>query len=168
MPADQALLDKLRTMITHDGTPANERRAALERLERLVRGHDGPTTIATRITRSVRIGHKRRMSAVDERARLGAYTQALTLGDCIGRIARACGQHGRLPQQIDFGCHDGDKPVIAVHFPAEEAPNALEFSSAIGGTMPETRVNLANRADPGERLFLLYPPGRVSDLMVGA
>lgn len=165
MPVDQALLDKLRALITHDGTPANERRAALERLERLVRGHDGPTSITTRITRSVRIGQRRRSTAVDERSRLSTYTQALTISECVARIARACGPHGRLPQQIDFGCHDGDKPVIAVHFPSEEAPNALEFSAAISGTMAETRVNLANRADPGEKLFLLYPPGRVSDLM---
>lgn len=164
MAGDQALLDKLRALIIHDGTPANERRAALERLERLVRGHDGPSTIATRITRSVKIGHKRRSTAIDERARLAAYTEVLTFGDCVARIARACGGQGRLPQQIDFGCHDGDRPVIAVHFPADEAPNALEFSAAVTGVLADCRVNLANIAPAGEKLFLVYLPGRVSDL----
>lgn len=159
MPATASFLDKLRELITHDGTPAAERRAALERLERLVRGHDGPVTAVTRITRSTRIGRLRRTVGVDELGRLAAYTHELSLADCIARIARACAPHGLMPTQIDFGCHGEDRPVIAVLFPAEEAPVTLDFARAIAAAFPEARVNLANRAAPGERLFLVYPPG---------
>lgn len=168
MPATASLLDKLRELITHDGTPAIERRLALERLERLVRGHDGPSTITTRITRSTRIGRQRRSVAVDEFDRLAAYTAELSLADCIARIARASAPLGSLPAQIDFGCHGTDRPVIAVLFPAEEAPVALAFAVAIEAAFPGARVNLANRAGPGERLFLVYPPGRVTEVGVAA
>jgi len=160
MPADTALLDKLRALITHDGTPASERQAALDRLERLLRGHDGPSTITTRITRSTRIGRQRRMQPVDERDRLGDYVDGLSLGDCIGQIVRACGQHGPLPEQIDFGCYGGERPVIGVRFSIEVAPPALDFAAAVGTLIPGTRVNLANRSGPEERLFLLYLPGK--------
>ncbi len=161
MSATIALLDKLRALITHDGTPTSERQLALERLERLVRGHDGPSAIVTRITRSSRIGRQRRSLAVDEVGRLDAYTDALSLADCIARIARACAPHGVMPTQIDFGQHGTDKPVIAVLFPAEDAPATLAFSSAIEAAFTGARVNLANRSAPGERLFLVYPPGSV-------
>jgi hypothetical protein len=162
MPATASLLDKLRELITHDGTPAVERRLALERLERLVRGHDGPSSIATRITRSTRIGRQRRSVAVDEHDRLAAYTVELSLADCIARIARATAPLGHMPSQIDFSCHDGDRPVIAVSFPIEEAPVVLDFSNAIEAAFPGARVNVANRANPGERLLLVYPPSKVS------
>jgi hypothetical protein len=160
MPPGIAILEKLRALITHDGTPASERRAALDRLERLVRGHDGPSTIATRITRSTRIGRQRRMLPVDERDRLAGYTEGLSLADFIARIARACGQQGRLPEQIDFGCYGSDRPVIAVRFSVDAAPQAVDFAASIGEALPGTRVNLANRSGPEERLFLLYPPGK--------
>lgn len=161
MPATASFLDKLRELITHDGTPAAERRAALDRLERLVRGHDGPSTAVTRITRSTRIGRQRRSVGVDEHGRLAAYTAELSLADCIARIARACAPHGLMPIQIDFGCHGADKPVIAVSFPDGEAPATLDFAMAIAAAFPEARVNLANRAEAGERLFLVYPPGTI-------
>ncbi len=164
MPAGTAILEKLRALITHDGTPAGERQVALERLERLIRGHDGPSTVATRITRSTRIGRQRRLQPVDERERLGVYRDGLTLGDCIGSIARACGDNGHLPEQIDFGSYGSDYPVIAVRFSAETAPQAVDFAAAIGATLPGTRVNVANRCGPDERLFLLYPPQTASAL----
>ena len=167
MPSGIAILEKLRALITHDSTPANERRAALERLERLVRGHDGPSTVATRITRSTRIGRQRRMLPVDERDRLAGYTEGLSLADCIARIARACGQ-GQLPEQIDFGCYGSDRPVIAVRFPVDAAPQAVDFAASIGETLPGTRVNLADRSGPEERLFLLYPPGKASGIEAAA
>ena len=168
MPSGIAILEKLRALITHDSTPANERRAALERLERLVRGHDGPSTVATRITRSTRIGRQRRMLPVDERDRLAGYTEGLSLADCIARIARACGPQGQLPEQIDFGCYGSDRPVIAVRFPVDAAPQAVDFAASIGETLPGTRVNLANRSGPEERLFLLYPPGKASGVEAAA
>ena len=168
MPPGIAILDKLRALITHDGTPANERRVALERLERLVRGHDGPSSVATRITRSTRIGRQRRVLPVDERERLADYTEGLSLADCIARIARACGRQGHLPEQIDFGCYGSDRPVIAVRFPIEAAPQAVDFAQAIGETLPGTRVSLANRSGPEERLFLLYPPGKLGEVEAAA
>jgi len=164
MHAGTAVLDKLRALITHDGTPASERQVALERLERLLRGHDGPSTIVTRITRSTRIGRQRRTQQVDERGRLAAFVDGLSLAECIGHIVRACGANGPLPEQIDFGFYSGDRPVVAVRFPLEAAPPAVDFAAAIGGTLPGTRVNLANRCGPDERLFLLYPPGTASAL----
>lgn len=161
MPATASLLDKLRELITHDGTPAVERRLALERLERLIGGHDGPTGITTRITRSTRIGRQRRSVAVDEHERLAPFTTEFTLADCIARIARASAPLGHMPSQIDFGCHEGDRPVIAVSFPIEEAPVVLDFATAIEAAFPAARVNVANRAAPGERLLLVYPPGKL-------
>ena len=163
MQAGAAVLDKLRALITHDTTPATERQAALDRLERLLVGHDGPSTIVTRITRSTRIGRQRRTLPVDERERLAAYVDGLTLGECIGHIVRACGPNGQLPEQIDFGHYGVDRPVIAVRFPIETAPQAVDFAAAIGDTWPGTRVNLANRCDPRDRLFLVYLPGKTSD-----
>ena len=168
MPSGIAILDKLRALITHDSTPANERRVALDRLERLVRGHDGPSSVGTRITRSTRIGRQRRMLPVDERERLASYTEGLSLADCIGRIARACGRLGQLPEQIDFGRYGSDRPVIAVRFSIDAAPQAVNFAAAIGETLPGTRVNLANRSGPEERLFLLYPPGRLGRVEAAA
>lgn len=161
MPAGTAVLDKLRTLITHDGTPASERQVALERLERLLRGHDGPSTIVTRVTRSTRIGRQRRSRAVNERDRLAAYVGGLSLGDCIGHIVRACGENSHLPEQIDFGCCSDDRPVVAVRFPIEAAPHAVDFAASVTATLPGTRVNLANRSGPEERLFLLYLPGKI-------
>ena len=161
MPAGSAVLDKLRALITHDGTPAGERQVALDRLEHLLRGHDGPSTIATRITRSTRIGRQRRSHPVNERDRLTAYVGELSLGDCIGHIVRACGANSHLPEQIDFGCYGDDRPVVAVRFPLDAAPHAVDFAASIGTTLPGTRVNLANRSGPEERLFLLYLPGKI-------
>lgn len=164
MPADSPLLQKLRALIIHEGTPATERQAALGRFERLLNRHDGPSVITTQITRSAKIGRQRRALPVDERARLEAYTEALSFGESIAMIVRACGPHGCLPMQIDFGCHAGDKPVIAVSFPREEAPSAVDFAAAVTTVMPEGQVNLANRSGPDERLFLVYPPGRVGEI----
>lgn len=161
MPAASTLLDKLRELITHDGTPAGERAAALERLERLVGGHDGPGVIATRITRSTRIGRQRRAFPVDELGRLDRYTAELCIAECIARIARACAPSGLMPMQIDFGTYGSDQPVIAVRFPVELAPRIFDFSATIETVLPGSRVNLADRAGPGERLFLVYPKGRV-------
>lgn len=168
MPAAFAVLDKLRALITHDGTPASERQVALARLERLLRGHDGPSTIATRITRSARIGRQRRTQQVDERERLAAYVEGFSIAACIGHIVRACGENGHLPEQIDFGYYGNDRPVIAVRFPLEAAPHAVDFAAAIGGTLPGARVNLANRTGPEERLFLLYLPGGTDDVDAAA
>lgn len=168
MPADTAVLDKLRALITHDGTPESERRAALDRLERLLRGHDGPSSIATRVTRSTRIGRQRRVQSVDERDRLRGFVDALSIGDCIGHVVRACGEHGPLPAQIDFGSYGAERPVIAVRFPVETAPQAVEFAAAVSNTIPGTRVNLANRSGPEERLFLLYLPGKTGGLDAAA
>jgi hypothetical protein len=161
MPAASTLLDKLRELITHDGTPAAERSAALERLERLIGGHDGPSVIATRITRSTRIGRQRRAVVVDELGRLDRYTCELSVAECIAHIARASAPSGLMPMQIDFGTYSTDQPVIAVRFPAELAPRVVDFSAAIETVLPGSRVNLADRAGPGERLFLVYPKGQV-------
>ncbi len=163
MSSTTSLLGKLRELITHEGTSAAERCVALDRLERLVRGHDGPSTVTTRITRSSRIGRQRRAVAVDEMGRLGAYTTDLSLGDCVARIARASGHFGLMPTQIDFGWHALDRPVIAVLFPTEAAPVANDFAAAIAAEFAGARVNLANRSGPGERLFLVYPPGKAAD-----
>jgi hypothetical protein len=164
MPSTSSLLDKLRELITHDGTSAAERSVALDRLERLVRGHDGPSSVTTRITRSSRIGRQRRAVAVDELGRLGPYTTDLSFGDCIARIARASGRFGLMPTQIDFGWHASDRPVIAVLFPTEAAPMAFDFAAAIDAEFAGARVNLANRSGVGERLFLVYPEGNAGDV----
>jgi hypothetical protein len=164
MPADTAVLGKLRALIIHDGTPESERGAALDRLERLLRGHDGPSSITTRITRSTRIGRQRRVQSVDERDRLRGFVDSLSIGDCISRIVRACGEHGPLPAQIDFGSYGAERPVIAVRFPIEIAPQAVDFAAAVSDVIPGTRINLANRSGPEERLFLLYLPGRTAGL----
>lgn len=161
MPAASTLLDKLRELITHDGTPAAERRLALERLERLIAGHDGPSIAPTRITRSARIGRQRRALQLDELARLGPFTDQLSFADCIAAIARACAAHGVMPGGIDFGCRYEDQPVVAAVFLAEEAPNAVAFAAAIAEALPGTSVNLAERGGPNERRFLLYLPGKV-------
>lgn len=165
MAATLRLLDKLRTLITHDGTPAGERQAALERLERLIAGHDGMVAPRTRVTRSVKIGRQRRRLPVDEWGRLAAYTAELSHGECLARIARACEAHGLLPLQIDFGEHAAERPVIAIHFPLGEAPNTLDFAAAVRAQMPEASVNLANQHSSDERLFLIYLPGRVTGSM---
>ncbi len=164
MPAASTLLDKLRELITHDGTPSAERRLALERLERLVAGHDGVGMPVTRITRSARIGRQRRALPLDELARLGPFTDRLSFADCIAAIARACAAHGMMPTGIDFGCRDEDQPVVAAVFPAEEAPNVVAFAAAMAEVLPGTRVNLAERGGPNERRFLLYLMGKVSEL----
>ncbi len=168
MPVGTPILDKLRALITHDGTPANERRVALERLEHLIRGHDGVSTVATRITRSTRIGRQRRMMPVDERERLTSFTEGLSIADFIALIVRACGQKGHIPEQIDFGSYGGDRPVIAVRFPIAASPQAVDFAAAVRETLPDTRVNLANRSGPEERLFLLYPPGKLGEVDAAA
>jgi len=81
---------------------------------------------------------------------------------------RACGENGALPEQIDFGCYGGERPVIAVRFSIEVAPSAIDFAAAVGTILPGTRVNLANRSGPEERLFLLYLPGKISALDAAA
>jgi hypothetical protein len=164
MPAASSLLDKLRELITHAGTPVPERRAALERLERLIAGHDGPALPPTRITRSARIGRSRRALTLDELGRLRAFTTQLSFADCIAGIARACEAHGIMPAGIDFGARDGEVPVVAVVFPKGEAPSAVSFAAAVDTTLPGTRLNLADHSGPDERRFLLYLPGRVRDL----
>ena len=161
MPAASTLLDKLRELITHDGTPAAERRAALERLERLIAGHDGTSIAPTRITRSTRIGRQRRALQLDELARLGPFTNQLSFADCIAAIARACAAHGIMPGGIDVGCRNADQPVVAVVFLTEEAPTVVAFAAAIAEALPGTSVNLAEHGGPNERRFLLYLPGKV-------
>jgi hypothetical protein len=163
MPAASTLLDKLRELITHDGTPAAERRSALERLERLIAGHDGTGMPPTRITRSARIGHRRRALHLDELARLDPFTDQLSFADCIAAIARACAAHGVMPSVIDFGCRNEHQPVVAAGFLIEEAPNVVAFAAAIAEALPGTGVNLAEHSGPGERRFLLYLPGKVLD-----
>lgn len=164
MTASPCLLDKLRTLIVHDGTPAAERQAALDRLERLLVGHDGTVRQRTELTRSARIGRRRRRLPIDEWTRLEPYAGGLSLGECIGRLAAACSAHGLLPQRIDFGRHGpDDRPVIAVQFPLQEAPDPNGFSARVREHFPEASVNLANQHAQGERVFLVYLPGRVAD-----
>jgi hypothetical protein len=164
MAASSCLLDKLRALIVHDGTPATERQAALDRLERLLVGHDGTVRQRTELTRSARIGRQRRRLPIDEWARLEPYAGGLSLGECIGRLAAACSGHGVLPQRIDFGRHGtGDRPVIAVQFPLPEAPNPIAFAASVRNHFPGASVNVANQQAEGERVFLVYLPGRVAD-----
>ena len=98
---------------------------------------------------------------VDELGRLDRYTAELSIAEFIARIARASAPSGLMPMQIDFGSYGDDQPVIAVRFPIELAPRVIDFSTAIETVLAGSRVNLANRAGPGERLFLVYPKGRV-------
>ncbi len=163
MAASPCLLDKLRALIVHDGTPATERQAALDRLERLLVGHDGAVRQRTELTRSARIGRRRRRLPIDEWTRLEAYAGELTFGACIGRLAAACAPSGVLPERIDFGRHGaGDRPVIAVQFPLSEAPDPNAFAAAIRDHFQGASVNLANEHAAGERVFLVYLTGRVA------
>ena len=163
MVVNPSLLDKLRALILHADTPEAERRAALDRLERLLAGHDGAFRPRTQLTRSVRIGRRRRRLPIDECTRLEAYAAGLSFGDCIGRVAAACVPHGVLPGRIDFGRHgDLDRPVIAVEFPLPDAPDANAFSASVRARFQDARVNLANEHAAGERIFLVYLEGRVA------
>jgi hypothetical protein len=118
-------------------------------LERLVRGHDGPSTSAPD-HRSTQDRRQRRSVPVDELARLGAYTAALSLGDCIACIARACGPHGLIPERSFSAAmrrQAGDRRA----FSDRDAPSALDFAASIATVMPETRVQRRQSLRPGRK-----------------
>lgn len=144
------LLDKLKAMIVHDGTPTNERSAALERLIKMITDGGGP------VTRSVRIGTRRRRSVIDELGRIDPYAGDRTYGETIGSIHRACKTCSVLPISIDFGFHDSDEAVVAVSFASSGLPNGLDFQDALRLDWPKARVSATIQQGQADRTYLLY------------
>ncbi|MCB9943327.1 MAG: hypothetical protein H6851_06855 [Geminicoccaceae bacterium] len=146
-------------MITHHGTPEAERCAALKRLEALL-GHrtdksEAPLQPAM-ITRSVRIGHRRRPTAIDEFVRLELYTPEHTYGDVIRDIYLACQASNAIPFGVDFGFHQSDEAVIAIRFRAGMMGDPMDFQSEIRHHWPKARVTLSTQEKVDERILLLY------------
>lgn len=143
-------LDKLKNLIVHDGTPPGERAAALDRLLQLATEGGGP------VTRSVRIGPRRRKSIVDEWTRLEEYAGDRTYGEVIATIYRACRQCTVLPLNLDFGIHDSDEAVVAVTFHSSNLPNGLDMQDALRENWPGARVSATTEQGKDDRTYLLY------------
>ncbi|MEZ5824698.1 MAG: hypothetical protein R3C97_08160 [Geminicoccaceae bacterium] len=150
-------LEKLRRLITHDGTPEAERSAALKRLEAMI-GHgtspDAPP--GGYVTRSVRIGHRRRPIALDEFSRLEHYTPDATYGDVVRDIHLACQASSAIPSGVDFGFHQTDEAVVALRFRAGMMGNPMDLQEELRHFWPNARVNLSQQDLGEEKILLVY------------
>ncbi|MCS6779775.1 MAG: hypothetical protein NZ555_08745 [Geminicoccaceae bacterium] len=153
--AREARLQKLRELICHAGTPAAERRAALDRLEALARGEDAPLA-RTVVTRSARIGRSRRPLPLDELERLEPYALGRSFGEVAAELARACLLSGCRPDRIDLGWHAQEGPVAAVCFASQPMPDLDRFRGAIRLWLPEAKVTLSTFVAEGERRILVF------------
>jgi hypothetical protein len=153
--ARESRLDKLRELICHPATPPAERRAALDRLEAMLSGEDGPRP-RTRVTRSTRIGRSRRPIPLDELDRLEPYALGRTHGEVVAELARACALCTCRPDRIDLGWHPEEGPVAAVCFSAQPMPDLDAFRRAIGLWLPQAKVTLSTFVAEGERRILVF------------
>lgn len=153
--AREGRLDKLRELICHPGTPATERRAALDRLEALLTGGDAPQA-RTRVTRSTRIGRSRRPLALDELERLEPYALGRSHGEVVAELARACVLCGCRPDRIDLGWHSQEGPVVAVCFTSQPMPELQAFQKAVALWLPAAKVTLSTFVADGERRLLVF------------
>ncbi len=155
-------LDKLRELICHPGTPASERRAALVRLEAILRGEE-EAGARTRVTRSIRIGPSRRPVPLDEFDRLEPYAFGLSCGDVAAELARACVRAECRPDRIDLGWHPEQGPVVAVCFKNRPMPELETFRHAVRARFPDAKVTLSSFVAEGERRILVFlAPGGAS------
>lgn len=143
-------LDKLKTVITHAGSLPGERAAALNRLIQMVSEGGGP------VTRSVRIGPRRRKSIVSEWNRLDDYAGGRTYGEAIATIYQACKACKVMPVSIDFGFHGSDEAVVAVNFLSSHLPNGLDLQEALRLSWAGARVSATIEQGKDERTYLFY------------
>ena len=149
-------LQKLRSLILHESTPAGERRAALARLESALSPDVPTSSVQASITRSTRIGHRRRKTVIDEFARLDLYTPDTTYGDTIRDIHAACRACRSFPTGIDFGYHDSDEAVVAVRFKAGSVPDPMALQEEMRSYWPGMRITLTTQDEDVERTLLFY------------
>ena len=146
-------LDKLRRLITHDGTPEAERSVALKRLEAMLgQGSLPEASDAGYITRSVRIGHRRRPINLDEFSRLELYTPEASYGDVVRDIHLACQASGAIPSGVDFGFHQSDEAVVALRFKSGMMGDPLDLQSELRAFWPKARVNISQQDLGSEKI----------------
>lgn len=148
-------LISLRATVLATDVPLARRQAALRSLEDRV-ARQALRRIQTPITRSARLGRRRRGLYVSELERLEPFAEGRSIGDVVTDIARALIELNSQPQNVDFGWDQQRGPVVSVTFIPGDQPKLDALEQKLVSNWPNVTAAYANPEPRERRKILLF------------